>query len=197
MKKTILFLFAFLFSCVAFAQKKDSTGSKRYPFVSYYNHNIQKPLKEGRYLTVHLITDSASSYTYSGTIFVGDTNTLLMIGGNEEYHGYTDAGATFEERYTTNPDDEVTVIPHKEIEYLSLTPRLKPIFGTLAGLSLVTICVTVPLASVGYASRNFNPTKIVEVAAVSLAANVALYKIFKVRKFRIKGSRPPIALRTY
>jgi hypothetical protein len=197
MKKTILFLFAFYFSFAVFAQKKDTMGSKHYPFVSYYDHTIQKPLKEGRYLTVHLLTDSASSYTYSGIIFVGDTNSLLMIGGTEEYHGYTDAGATFEERYTTNPDDEVTVIPHKEIEYISLTPRLKPVFGTLAGLSLVVICVTVPLASVGYTSKNFNPTKIVEVAAVSLAANVALYKIFKVRKFRIRGSKPPIAYKAY
>lgn len=186
--KKIVFLFAILCVSAALNAQKDSVGLRQYPFVKFNNPTVPVHMKEGRYLTLHLYTDSGSSFTYSGLIYVSDPHSLLMLGGTEEYQGYTDAGNTYEERFTTNPADEVTVIPHTEIEYISLVPRFRPVFGTLVILSLVPIFICVPLASVGYNFKGLNTTKLVEVSAASLVANVALYKIFKVRKFRIKGS---------
>jgi hypothetical protein len=187
MKRTLLIIFILVSYSGVYAQK-DSAGSKRYPFVSFNNPNANRRLKEGRYLTLHLYTDTGSMFTYSGRIYVGDTNTLLMIGGTVEYNGFTDGGMTYEDRVTTNPADEVTVVPHNEIDYVSVIPRLKPVFGTLVIASLVPIFVFVPLASVGYTTKNFNSSELVEISAVSLVVNAALYKIFKKRKFHIKSA---------
>jgi len=186
--KKILFVLFILISCSGLYAQKDSAASKHYPFVSFHNSNSGRRLKEGRYLTLHLYTDTGSMFTYSGKIYVGDTNTLLMVGGTVEYNGFTDGGMTYEDRVTTNPADEITVVPHNEIDYVSLVPRLKPVFGTLVLASLVPIFVFVPLASVGYTTKNFNSSELVEISAVSLVVNAALYKIFKIRKFHIKNA---------
>jgi hypothetical protein len=111
-----------------------------------------------------------------------------MVGGTEDYHGYSDAGYTYEERITTYTSDEITVIPHQEIEYISLIPRLRPVFGTLTIASLATVCLITPLA-LGGSSFTAAP-EVVEIAAASLVVNVVLYKVFHVRKFRIKGASP-------
>jgi hypothetical protein len=193
MKKVLLFLLILISSSTLYAQdyvKRDSIGQRKFPFVNYHKPKVDVHMKEGRYLTVHLFTDSGSIYTYTGQIFISDASSLLMLGGTIEYNGYTDGGNTYEERITTNPNDEITVIPHKEIEYISLVPRLRPVFGTLTILSLATICVMVPIASVGYSTKNFNPGLIGEIAAGVLVINAPLYKIFKIRKFLIKGSKP-------
>jgi hypothetical protein len=123
-------------------------------------------------------------------IFVGGANSLLMVGGTEQYHGYSDAGFTYEERVTSYTNDEITVVPFQEIDYISLQPRLRPLFGTLTGVSLATVCICFPLATVGYSSKNFNPSQIVGIAAISLVTNAILYKVFHERKFRVKGSSP-------
>jgi|GEM_PF-3230197 hypothetical protein len=195
MKKTVLF-FIILISCfTAQAQnyvRKDSIGLRKLPFVKYHNPGSDVHMKEGRVLTVHLFTDTGSVFTYTGPIYISDAHALLMLGGTVEYHGYTDGGNTYEERITTNPDDEITVIPHQEIEYISLVPRMRPVFGTLTIASLATLCVLVPIASVGYSNKNFNPGEIAEIAAGVLVVDAPLYKIFKIRRFLIKGSKPPV-----
>ncbi|HTA83833.1 MAG TPA: hypothetical protein VK783_12890 [Bacteroidia bacterium] len=195
MKKALLFSLVLAYALTTHAQgyvRKDSIGSRKYPFVHYHNPTADMHMKEGRSLTLHLFTDSGSVYTYTGPIFISDANSLLMLGGTVEYHGYTDGGNTYEERITTNPDDEITVVPHKEIEYISLVPRLKPVFGTLTIASLAAICIMVPIATVGYSTKNFNPGTIAEISAGVLAINAPLYKIFHIRRFLIKGSKPPI-----
>jgi hypothetical protein len=188
MKIALLFFCTFIVSITSFAQK-DSAGLKQLPFTSFNNPNRSVHVKEGRTLTLHLFTDSAGSHTYNGQIFVGDPNSLLMVGGLEHYQGYSDAGFTYEERITTYTSDEITVIPHKEIKYVSLQPRFKPVFSTLVIASLATVCIITPVAISGYTSDNFPAERIVEVAAASLVVNVVLYKIFRVRKFKIKGNQ--------
>jgi hypothetical protein len=187
MKSALLFFCTFIISVTGFSQK-DSSGLRQLPFTSFNNPNVLKHIKEGRTLTLHLFTDSAGTHTYNGPIFVGDANSLLMVGGLEHYQGYSDAGFTYEERITTYTNDEITVIPHKEIEYISLQPRLRPLFSTLVIASLATVCIVTPVAITGYSPANFPSGEIVEVAAASLVVNVVLYKIFRVRKFKIKGS---------
>lgn len=184
MKHKLLLIFTLLICTGLFAQS-DSTGLRKLPFVSFKNPNIPKRLKEGRNLTIHLFTDSAGIHTYSGPIFVGDNNSLLMIGGTEMYQGYSDAGFTYEERITTYTSDEITVIPHQEIEYISLQPRFKPVFSTLVITSLAVVCIGTPIAITGYSQL---AGAVVEVAAASLVTNVILYKVFHTRKFRIKGN---------
>ncbi|HSY77162.1 MAG TPA: hypothetical protein VK890_09920, partial [Bacteroidia bacterium] len=76
------------------------------------------------------------------------------------------------------------------IDYISLQPRLRPVFGTLTGISLATVCICFPLATVGYHTDSFNPSQIVGIAAISLVTNAILYKVFHERKFRIKGTSP-------
>jgi len=197
MKKIVLFFNILLCCLAANAQdytRKDSIGLRKYPFVKYHNPDADVHMKEGRILTVHLFTDSGSVFTYTGPIYISDAHALLMLGGTVEYHGYTDGGNTYEERITTNPDNEITVIPHQEIEYISLVPRMRPVFGTLTIASLATLCVLVPIASVGYSSKSFNPAKIAEFALGVLVVDAPLYKIFKTRRFLIKGAKPPLTL---
>ncbi len=186
--KNILLFFCILFVSVSTYAQKDSTGLKRLPFASFNNPSIDKRIREGRNLIIHLFTDSAGSHTYTGPIFVGDANSLIMVGGTEQYHGYSDAGFTYEERVTSYTNDEITVIPFREIEYISVQPRLRPLFSGLVIASLATVCIVTPLAISGYSSQGFPASQIVETAAASLVLNVVLYKVFRIRKFRIKGS---------
>ena len=188
MKKTLLFFVVTFISLGVYAQKKDTTTVvKHYPFVKFHNPDADVKMKEGRYMTVHLYTDSGSSFTYTGNIYVGDKNSLLMTGGTVEYNGITDGGLTEEHRITTNPPDEVTVIPHKEIEYVSMIPKARKVFGTIVVISLVPIFVFVPLALVGYNTGGFDPTAIVEGSAGTLIVSTVLWRAFHIRKFRIKG----------
>jgi hypothetical protein len=178
-------LFCTLLISVTASAQSDSTGLRRLPFVSFNNPNVPKRIKEGRTLTIHLYTDSAGNHTYNGPIFVGDPNSLLMVGGTEQYQGYSDGGFTYEERITSYTSDEITVIPHKEIEYISLQPRLRPVFSTLVIASLAVVCIGTPIAITGYSNL---AGESVEIAAGTLVVNAVLYKVFHTRKFRIKGN---------
>lgn len=184
MKHKLLVIVTLLITIGASAQA-DSSGLRKLPFVSFNNPNVQRRIKEGRNLTIHLYTDSAGSHTYNGPIFVGDQNSLLMVGGTEQYQGYSDGGFTYEERITSYTNDEITVIPHKEIEYISLQPRLRPVFSTLVIASLAVVCIGTPIAITGYSAAAGTT---VEIAAATLVTNAVLYKIFRIRKFRIKGN---------
>ncbi|MGP8216112.1 MAG: hypothetical protein ACLQQ4_11145 [Bacteroidia bacterium] len=185
MKKALLFLCTIVTALITHAQS-DSAGLRRLPLVSYNNPNRAIHIKEGRFLTIHLVTDSASSHTYSGRIFLGENNSLLMIGGTEQSHGYSDAGYTYEERITSYTSDEITVIPYEEIESVTLIPRLRPVFSTLTVASLVVVCLDTPLA-IGGSSFTAAP-QIAEVAAATLVVDVILFKLFQGRRFKIKGN---------
>jgi len=189
MEKRNLLLVFFIFTSLIYcnAQKKPAATLGKLTFTRYNNPTSIFHMKEGRRLTLNLVTDTGSIFKYTGQVYAGDTMTFYVLGGTKEFQGFTDGGATFEQRFTTLSDSELTIVPKEEIDYVSVTPRFRKVFGVLGGLSLAAVFISFPLADVGYSTPTFNSVTILEGSAISLAVNSIFYKIFKERRFRVKG----------
>jgi hypothetical protein len=192
----LLIFSTIVLATTAHAQKNDNAGkrigndsvAKILTCTGYNNPERTKYIKEGKYMNIYLKTDSSAFHVYSGNAFVGDSS-LVIIGATEIYHGYSEADETYLERVTYFQKTELSVIPFKNIDYISYRPAASPYFNTLFGVSLVSAILVTPLAAISYVSKNFNSTQLLVGTVVSAVVSYTFSRIFKERKFRIKRAR--------
>ena len=209
MKTRIIVLSAFL--ALSFVSIGQETKEK-YSFLKY-NKNKSVKLKKGTEVSIYMygvfdsLTKVTTTYSYYGTL--NTLNDSLLNIDCRAIQFKTKRDSTIKQSYSPNETKSVNretildcqtshnycinpltkSIDIKSIEYLNYTPKIRSVFETFEGLSMVTLLLVAPLISYNYSNGTFNGERYLSIAGPSLlttATFAALIFSFDGRKVKIK-----------
>jgi hypothetical protein len=171
----------------------------KYDFFGYRNNKIHR-LKTGRFLTVYMrdtieAGTEAKIYEKTEGDLISRTDSFLLIdfSENKTSYFYKDSSktTTTNARYDEYPGPFITKIPYERINYLEYEPKVTPIFGGIAAISLITALVIAPLASYNFSKQTFNSFKYLSIVKPSLfvfSVGMTINLSFNHRRLNLKPS---------